>query len=64
LRSIVGGAQSAAGDSRGDNFAYVGFNNRGLAIVDQVNLGLDRIDTNDFMSTAGKASRRYGADIT
>ena len=41
----------------------VRFDNRRGAVVDQVDLGLDWIDADDFVSSVGEASRRYGADI-
>ena len=57
------GAQPARCDRRRDDLADFRLNDWRVAAVYQVYFGFDWVDTDDFMSVIGEASRRNRADI-
>lgn len=63
LSWVRDGAQPARIDSGLNDLADLRFNNRGATLIDQVDFGLDGVDTEDFMSVVRETSRRHGADI-
>ena len=60
---IARGAQPASLGSHCDDLTDVCLNDGRLSTIDQVDLGRERVDTNDFMSIIGETPRRNGADI-
>src|SRR5262249_4709682 len=64
LAWIAGGAQSTSLRSCCDNFTDLCFNDGRLPTVDQIDLCRNRVDSDDFMSIIGEATRRNCTDIT
>ncbi len=61
---IASGAQLSRLRGRGNDLADVGFDDGGLAVVDQINLGRHRIDPSHLMSVVGETSRGHSPHIT
>ncbi len=61
---VVGcGTQPALLNARGDQLVDFSLDNGRSSAANQVDLSLDRINTDDFMTFTGQASRRHCADI-
>jgi hypothetical protein len=61
---VVGCPKMAGFDSRGDDFRDIGLDDRGLARVDQLDFGADRVHADDFVTISGKATRGNGSDVS
>jgi hypothetical protein len=48
----------------GDHFRYALLNNRSLASVDEVDLGLLRVDTHETVTFIGKTAHAYATDVS
>ena len=57
------GLQAAGRDHLFHHLAEVFLDHRGLAVVDQLDLGRVRIDADDGVAVRGEAGGRYAADI-
>jgi hypothetical protein len=48
----------------GDHFSYALLNYRSLASIDEVDLGLLRVDAHETVTLLGKAAHAYATDVS
>jgi hypothetical protein len=64
LSCVGGGVQTAIPVGLRDQLAHAGFDDRGSARVQHLNLSAADVHTNHFMSHGRETGRRYGPDVS